>query len=114
MSIPFARNNIEIERILASDLKSVRKYSENQGDFMVEDTRYSWRQIPDSSNRNRVYQDFHPDKFVISIYDSSGKLKERITRAFYADYALDRNNSFVVKFNPHGRIIGEREKYSPV
>ena len=98
---------VEIEESLTSDSKFKRKYSKSGDNFVVEGTLYSWRQTRDVSG---IHRDFYPDRRVTSVYDASGKLKERKVRGMYGDHETDWSNFFVVIFNPPGRIIGQRAK----
>ena len=106
-----AKNGDPVERILASDSKFKRKYSKRGDNFVIEDTTFSFRQIVVGPHEHGlVHRDFYPDRKVTSVYDASGKLKERKIRGMYGDNETDWNNFFVVTFNPPGRIIGQRER----
>ena len=106
-----ARLGFEIEEPLTSDSKFKRKYSKRGDNFVIEDTTFSFRQIVVGPHEHGlVHRDFYPDRKVTSVYDASGKLKERKIRGMYGDNETDWNNFFVVTFNPPGRIIGQRER----
>ena len=97
-----ARNGDKIERILASDSRVKIKYSKIRDGFAVRKIFFSFEYFPEKG--------FYPYRRVTSFYDSSGKLEKREVARLDGDYNVDENHHFVVKFNPPGRIIGQRER----
>ena len=90
-----------------SDSEFTRRYFKRGGHLVVEDTHSSWKYTGDFFDY--INGTFYPRKIVTSVYDASGKLKERGVRHL-KDYGTKLSKSFVVKFNPPGSIIGKRLK----
>ena len=97
-----AKNGDPVERILASDSRVKIKYSKIRDGFVVRKIFFSFEYFPEKG--------FYPYRRVTSFYDSSGKLEKREVARLDGDYNVDENHHFVVKFNPPGRIIGQRER----